>query len=117
YSTFVVTVGNQGELAFSPSSLNASIGSVIAFDFLALNHTLTQSNLRDPCSSNGGFDTGFRQFNPLNVSGKSVVEFEVQTNDPQWFFCAQSIKLSHCHAGMVFSLNPGGNHSKFVQNA
>jgi plastocyanin len=116
-STLVVTVGALGELAFSPSSLNASIGSTVIFNFLALNHTLTQSNLIDPCLPNGGFDTGFRQFNPSNISGNNVVEFEVQTHDPQWFFCAQHTKVSHCHAGMIFSLNPGGNHSEFVQNA
>lgn len=116
-STLVVTVGALGELAFSPSSLNASIGSTIIFNFLALNHTLTQSNLTDPCLPNGRFDTGFRQFNPLNISGNNVVEFEVQTYEPQWFFCAQHTKVSHCHAGMVFSLNPSGNHSEFLQNA
>jgi hypothetical protein len=116
-STLVITVGALGELAFSPSSLNASIGSTIIFDFLALNHTLTQSNLTDPCLPNGRFDTGFRQFNPLNISGNNVVEFKVQTHDPQWFFCAQHTKVSHCHSGMVFSLNPGGNHSEFVENA
>ncbi|KAF1363098.1 hypothetical protein EJ07DRAFT_104029 [Lizonia empirigonia] len=116
-STFMVTVGDRGELIFSPPSLNASVGSIIAFNFLASNHTLTQSNLTDPCHSNGGFDSGFSQFNPLNISGKNVVEFKVQTNNPQWFFCAQRMKMSHCHAGMVFSLNPGGNQSKFLQNA
>ncbi|KAF1357339.1 hypothetical protein EJ07DRAFT_36946, partial [Lizonia empirigonia] len=115
--TFVVTVGDQGELVFSPPSLNASIGSVVAFNFLASNHTLTQSTLVNPCLYNGGFDSGFKQFNPTNISGKHVIRFKVQTESPQWFFCAQRMKGSHCHAGMVFSLNSGGNHSSFVQNA
>lgn len=115
--TYTVNVGDQGKLLFSPSSLNASVGSIIAFNFLALNHTLTQSNLSSPCQYNGGFDSGFRQFNPANVSGKYVIEYEVQREDPQWFFCAQSVKASHCQAGMVFSLNPGGAHPEFLQNA
>ncbi|KAI1559397.1 serine-threonine rich protein, partial [Pyrenophora tritici-repentis] len=49
YPTTTVTVGEAGKLVFSPSSLNATIGSVIAFNFLGLNHTLTQSELWDPC--------------------------------------------------------------------
>ncbi|RYN87206.1 hypothetical protein AA0119_g12586 [Alternaria tenuissima] len=54
-----VNVGEAGELVFSPSSLNASAGSVIAFNFLALNYTLTESDLWDLCYSNQRFDTGF----------------------------------------------------------
>jgi hypothetical protein len=116
-STFIVNVGDRGELVFSPPSLNASVGSIIAFNFLASNHTLTQSNLSNPCLYNGGFNSGFKQSNPANISGKYVIEFEVQTQDPQWFFCAQRVKASHCNEGMVFSLNPGGEYSRFLQNA
>jgi plastocyanin len=63
--TTTVTVGEAGKLIFSPSSLNASAGSVIAFDFLGLNHTLTQSTIGNPCRSNQGLNTGFQQFNPV----------------------------------------------------
>jgi hypothetical protein len=41
HPTTTVTVGEAGKLVFSPSSLKASAGSVIAFNFLGLNHTLT----------------------------------------------------------------------------
>ncbi|KAL6161719.1 hypothetical protein ACJQWK_09017 [Exserohilum turcicum] len=115
--TSTVTVGEAGQLVFSPSSLNASPGSIIAFNFLGLNHTLTQSDIWNPCHSNQGFDTGFRQFNPANVSGKFVVEIEVTSQDAKWFFCAQTVKRSHCRAGMVFSLNPHGAHDQFLHNA
>ncbi|UPX14882.1 uncharacterized protein EKO05_0005353 [Ascochyta rabiei] len=116
-ATPTVNVGGGGELAFYPSSLNASVGSTIVFNFLALNHTLTQSNLSTPCQYNGGFDSGYRNFNPANLSGKFVIEYEVHREGPQWFFCSQSSKTSHCHAGMVFSLNPDGAHPKFFENA
>lgn len=115
--TETVTVGDAGKLVFSPSSLNASVGSVIAFNFLGSNHSLTQSELFNPCQSNGGFDTGFKQFNPTNVSGRFVVEIEVVSGHPKWYFCAQNVRKSHCEAGMVFSLNPGGKHSQFLSNA
>jgi plastocyanin len=112
-----VTVGRGGQLVFSPSSLNASAGSTIAFNFLGLNHTLTESEFQDPCHSNGGFDSGFAQFNPANASGKFVVEYQVMDETPRWFFCAQRTKRPHCQAGMVFSLNPGGRHAQFLENA
>jgi plastocyanin len=115
--TATVTVGIAGELKFSPASLNASVGSVIAFDFLGRNHTLTQSTLQNPCRKNGSIDTGFNQFNPSNFSGRFVVELKVTTQDPQWFFCAQLSNVSHCHAGMLFSLNSNGKHLEFLHNA
>lgn len=114
--TATVIVGGAG-LKFSPASLNASIGSIVAFDFLSRNHTLSQSTLHNPCQRNGSIDTGFNQFNPTNVSGKFIVELEVTNEDPQWFLCAQDFNVSHCHAGMVFSLNPHGKHKEFLQNA
>jgi plastocyanin len=112
-----VVVGKGGKLDFSPPSLNISRGSVIEFNFLGLNHTLTQSEFLNPCHSSGGFDSGFSQFNPANVSGKFVVEYMVTDEDPRWFFCAQTAKRSHCQAGMVFSLNPGGGQAQFLENA
>lgn len=112
-----VTVGAAGALIFSPSTLDASIGTIIRFDFLKLNHTLTQSIFKNPCHSDGRFDSGFQQFNPRNITGKFIVEFEVTTEEPQWFFCAQNTPRSHCNAGMVFSLNSHGAHQSFVRNA
>jgi hypothetical protein len=81
--TTTITVGEAGKLIFSPLSLNASAGSVIAFDFLGLNHTLTQSTIRNLCRSNQGLNTGFQQFNPANVSGKFIVEIKVTDQDPK----------------------------------
>ncbi|KAJ5021894.1 hypothetical protein J3E72DRAFT_280045 [Bipolaris maydis] len=115
--TATVVVGDEGKLVFSPSYLNASIGTTISFNFLALNHTLTQSRFQDPCVSNGGFDSGFHQFNPSNISGKFVVEYKVTSDNPQWFFCAQIAPRAHCKAGMVFSLNPRGLQSQFLFQA
>jgi plastocyanin len=117
HPTATVIVGNEGKLVFSPSSLNASVGTTIAFNFLGLNHTLTQSRLHDPCLSHGGFDSGFNQFNPSNISGRFIVEYEVTSENPEWFFCAQVAPRPHCQAGMVFSLNPHGLHPQFVSNA
>ncbi|TVY92353.1 putative GPI-anchored cupredoxin [Lachnellula willkommii] len=109
-----VTVGAGNTLTFAPNDLDANIGDIVKFTFLALNHTLTQSSLELPCTNIGGFSTGFNQFNPKNLSGQFVVEYPVRTLDPQWFFCAQTKAKSHCRAGMVFALNSGGRMSHFL---
>jgi len=112
-----VVVGAAGALQFDPIEIKADIGEIIRFDFLALNHTLTQSSLSHPCVWSGGFSTGFNQFNPENVEGRHIVEYEVKSIDAQWFYCAQNSKKSHCQAGMVFSLNPGDRLEDFVAAA
>ncbi|KAJ6284655.1 hypothetical protein J3E71DRAFT_169721 [Bipolaris maydis] len=101
-----IVVGAAGMLSFNPKSVTVSIGTILRFNFLSLNHTLTQSSLDNPCSNSSRFDTGFNQFNPKNISGKFLVDYPVNTTEPKWFYCAQKIPRSHCEAGMVFSLNP-----------
>ncbi|KAF2278983.1 uncharacterized protein EI97DRAFT_361235, partial [Westerdykella ornata] len=112
-----IVVGAAGQLAFNPDSLSVSKGTVLRFNFLGLNHTLTQSSLAHPCLNSTKFDSRFRQFNPLNISGNFMVEYEMKTEDPQWFYCAQEAPKSHCCSGMVFSLNPGDKMLEFKNNA
>ncbi|KAF2197903.1 hypothetical protein GQ43DRAFT_336111, partial [Delitschia confertaspora ATCC 74209] len=112
-----ILVGAAGQLVFNPEYVNVSKGTVLRFNFLGLNHTLTQATLSNPCERSTQLDTGFQQFNPMNVSGRFLVDFEVYSEDPQWFHCSQSIPRSHCNSGMVFSLNPGDKHGDFVHNA
>ena len=115
-TSYMVDVGARGDTLFVPNQLNASVGDVIRFRFLKLNHTLTQSTLEDPCTSNGGFDTGFQFFNPLNQTNKTL-DFVVPNTDPAWFFCHQTIDTPHCRKGMVFGLNPAGNMNQYLANA
>lgn len=114
--THLVQVGARGETIFLPNRVDAVVGDVLKFQFLALNHTLTQSSLEDPCMAMGSFDTDFVHFNPSNRSDDSLM-YLVQNTDPQWFFCRQNIPLSHCSAGMVFALNPGSKMETFLENA
>jgi plastocyanin len=85
-ATHLVDVGTGGGFAYSPNQLNASIGDTVRFNFLGQNHSVTQSNLASPCTYNGGFDTGLNQFNPLNVSGKFLIDFQVNVSTPLWFY-------------------------------
>jgi plastocyanin len=111
-----VIVGEDDSLLFAPNRLNANIGDQITFSFRGLNHTLTQSSLENPCSPLPQFDTGFGQFNPGQRNDISIT-LTVNTLEPQWFFCKQKVPLSHCHAGMVFAINPGDKMEQFKQNA
>lgn len=84
--THTVQVGALGELIYGPNQLNAALGDIVRFDFLKLNHSVTQPSFAKPCTYNGGFDTGLKQFNPQNISGKFLVDFQVNTTDPLWFY-------------------------------
>jgi hypothetical protein len=115
-TTHHVSVGDRSGLTFSPNQLNANIGDHIAFQFHAVNHTLTQSTLENPCASSGQMDSGFNQFNSIDRADLTLT-ITVNSLDPQWFFCRQDGPFSHCHAGMIFAINPGNMMNAFLSNA
>lgn len=84
--THVVDVGTIKGYTYNPSQINASIGDTVRFNFFGGNHSVTQSDLASPCTYNGGFDTGLNQLNPLNTSGKFLVDFQVEVSKPLWFY-------------------------------
>ncbi|KAI0341624.1 hypothetical protein BDW22DRAFT_255984 [Trametopsis cervina] len=108
-TTFNVTVGANGALAFSPSSLsNVSLGDVVAFQFVGGNHSVTQSSFGAPCQnlSSNGLDSGFQD---ITAGSNMAMEYSVTINDtsaPLWFYCRQTIPKNHCQTGMVFAVNP-----------
>ena len=120
HKTYHVDVGTfDGKVQFVPNTLNAAIGDVIEYNFLAKSHSLTQSEFKTPCTFNGGFDTGLNQPNPNNITGLHVIPFTVNTTSPQWFYCKQQGPPNHCGKGMVFGLNPKSQDQmdQFVANA
>ncbi|KAI9445999.1 Cupredoxin [Lactarius indigo] len=102
-----VQVGSNG-LAFSPSSVNASVGDTVSFVFYPKNHTVTQSSFAAPCQPlASGIDSGFQ---PVAVGATQAPSFSITVNatTPLWFYCRQT---SHCESGMVFAINPTANKS------
>jgi len=100
--TILVTVGSNDGLTYTPSSINASIGDVVAFQFQAKNHTVTQSTFADPCTQSG-IDSGFQ---PVAANATSFPQWSITINNvsaPLWFYCRQT---GHCEKGMVFAVNP-----------
>jgi hypothetical protein len=113
-----VIVGIDGNLAYGANQVDAAIGDIIRFDFNSTNHTVTQSDFNTPCSPKaGGFNTGFNQFNPTNHVGVIFRDFIVDVSTPLWFYCAQTVKVSHCQKGMVLGVNPAGKFPAFLSLA
>ncbi|KAI0655271.1 hypothetical protein C8Q70DRAFT_887643, partial [Cubamyces menziesii] len=107
----VGSVNGTSALAFSPSSVNATKGSVITFVFDGMpgNHTVAQSAFGKPCEPlEGGFDSGFI-FVPQGASAPFPTWNLTITDDskPIWFYCAQTAgpKGAHCLNGMVGAIN------------
>ncbi|PCH37776.1 hypothetical protein WOLCODRAFT_22851 [Wolfiporia cocos MD-104 SS10] len=104
-----IKVGENRTLSYNPPSVNASVGDTLVFEFVAMNHTVTQSTFAAPCSNftfaNGstGIDSGF-QFVATNATTFPTYSFTVEnTSAPLWFYCRQT---GHCEKGMVFAVNP-----------
>ncbi|KAG6004807.1 hypothetical protein E4U21_000763 [Claviceps maximensis] len=104
-ASHTVKVGGPGGLTYQPEQLdNISVGDTVVFEFLAQNHSVTQSAFDAPCKPlAGGMDSGFIP-NPNNsVSPPPQVAMQIMTTKPLWFYCRQK---GHCGKGMVFSINP-----------
>ncbi|KZT09715.1 uncharacterized protein LAESUDRAFT_646411 [Laetiporus sulphureus 93-53] len=104
-----IKVGENKTLTYTPSSVNASVGDTLTFEFVAGNHTVTQSTFASPCSNftftNGstGVDSGF-EFVATNATSFPTYSFTVtNASTPLWFYCRQT---GHCEKGMVFAVNP-----------
>ncbi|KAI5121023.1 hypothetical protein M0805_005968 [Coniferiporia weirii] len=105
-TVFTVTVGGNNSLTYNPPSIsNVTVGDAIAFQFVAKNHSVTQSTFTAPCTSSG-IDSGFF---PITAGAAEVPQWSFTVNNasaPLWFFCAQT---GHCEQGMVFAVNPTAN--------
>lgn len=102
-----VKVGEGGGLTYSPESVTAKEGDIISFQFLAKNHSVTQSSFNDPCTRlttpTLGIDSDYQPV-PANASMVPQWSFTVvNASAPLWFYCKQG---AHCKAGMVFAVNP-----------
>ncbi|KII89138.1 hypothetical protein PLICRDRAFT_40770 [Plicaturopsis crispa FD-325 SS-3] len=108
-TTHTVLVGNNQGLTYEPSSVNASVGDTIEFQFISKNHTVTQSTFAAPCENmttpTAGIDSGFMPVS-ANATGGQVPAWSFTLNNasaPLWFYCRQT---GHCQKGMVFAVNP-----------
>lgn len=111
-----VSVGLFGDDRFQPRYVNAALGDRIRFSFSEGNHTVTESTFTNPCSAGGIFDTNFFHASD-HLQGSNDVTIVVDTTNPRWFFCRQTVPTPHCWSGMVFAINPGSHWFEYVAQA
>ncbi|RPB06162.1 hypothetical protein L873DRAFT_1824844 [Choiromyces venosus 120613-1] len=110
--------GTTPILRYNPEYVaDVKAGDVVLFDFLANNHTVTESTFDAPCVPKaGGIDSSFRP-NKENTPGKVTFPVTVTDDKPRWFYCAQpGGGKPHCQAGMVFAINAPKIDSSFRPN-
>lgn len=107
----VVTVSTaNNSLVYTPNNIKANPGEMVQFQFVAGNHTVTQSTFDQPCtpistimSNVTGFHSGYQPAAASQQSGM-IPTYTVMINDskPIWLYCAQG---KHCQSGMVMVIN------------
>lgn len=107
----VVTVSSaNNSLIYSPDNIKAAAGDMVQFQFVAGNHTVTQSTFDQPCkpinsimSNVTGFHSGYMPVAASQATGM-IPTYTIQINNttPLWVYCAQG---RHCESGMVMVIN------------
>ncbi|KAF9265697.1 hypothetical protein L218DRAFT_957323 [Marasmius fiardii PR-910] len=100
-----IVVGAGGNLVFDPANITAALGDTVTFEFHPKAHGVTQSSFSNPCSPlTNGFASGLKPVADENAD-KPVFQITVNDTAPIWGYCPQTNPMSHCGAGMVFSIN------------
>jgi plastocyanin len=123
-ATMTVTVAANNKFQFTPNSMVAQPGDMIAFNFVSQNHSVASSNANSPCRpqqnaiysdfqpvaapAGNGKATGRNRGNRNNnrqVAAGSTPTFMVPVvdNQPMYIYCSQA---QHCQQGMVMVINP-----------
>lgn len=121
----VQVASNNGSLTFSPDRITAPEGSMVQFQFMGGNHTVTQSTFDQPCVplnvANPAAPTAgiFSGYVPVAASAnqgqRPVFTIMINNTNPMWLYCQQG---PHCQRGMamVINENPAANASRTLEN-
>jgi plastocyanin len=120
-SVMVQTVkvgGDNGELTFTPSDIQAAPGSMVQFQFWPQNHSVAQSSFSEPCQPISETNTSvpstlWSGFMPTQSGASMMPTWTIMINDttPIWLYCAQG---NHCQSGMVAAINAVNSTGKTV---
>lgn len=82
-------------LSYTPDTVTASEGDIVAFTFGA-GHDVTQGSFNSPCQPvNGGIYSG-------EASQGDVFSVTINSTDPIWIYCSVP---GHCQSGMAMVIN------------
>lgn len=125
-ATMTVTVAANNKFQFTPNSITAQPGDMVAFNFVAQNHSVASSNANTPCqpqqnaiysdfqpvaapagngNGNGNGNGRNRGKNNRRQAASNTPTFMVPITDDQpiYIYCSQA---QHCQQGMVMIINP-----------
>ncbi|CAI6292113.1 unnamed protein product [Periconia digitata] len=126
-ATMMVTVGANNQFTFSPQSITAQPGDMVAFNFVTQNHSVASSTANRPCqpeknaifsdfqpvaavasTNNNNNNKGGRKGknnNKRQQAAPNTPMFMVPITDsnPMYIYCSQA---QHCQQGMVMVINP-----------
>jgi plastocyanin len=112
HSTIKIEVGGHEKAVFSPSFVSVALGTVLQFELLEQNCTLTQSSVEISCSNSSDFNTKSTQPSLINTTSQHIFQHHVNSSNPLWFYCAH---LDCCKPSMIFRLN-SANHREELGN-
>ncbi|EIT74529.1 extracellular serine-rich protein [Aspergillus oryzae 100-8] len=123
-ATHTIQVGPRSDPhQYVPSSVNASVGDVIVFEFYPRNHSVVRADYDAPCvpaqTSGPVFYSGhFTKFNEENGQMIGPVGSNLTMTNPTFFYCTA---IGSCNEnGMVGVINPVSDHGSqfgpFVPN-
>ncbi|KAG9697869.1 hypothetical protein KCU76_g2695, partial [Aureobasidium melanogenum] len=106
---------------YAPYNLTANPGDVIVFQFIAVGHTVVQSNFQDPCVPRDAYHPGLSTFfsgwyNGSDVSSSNPAIWNLTINDtsPIFFYCS---RLGSClNEHMIGAINANATQSFQAQN-
>ncbi|KAG9204495.1 hypothetical protein G6514_000954 [Epicoccum nigrum] len=118
-ATMMVTVAANNKFQFTPNSVTAQPGDMVAFNFLAQNHSVASSTANRPCQpeQNAIFSDfqpipGNPKASPNGAAGRNqnrqagntpMFMVPITDNQPIYIYCSQA---QHCQQGMVMVINP-----------
>ncbi|KAF9464838.1 hypothetical protein BDZ94DRAFT_1161262 [Collybia nuda] len=112
------TTGSKG-IGFDPSVIHPVVGDIISWEFRSGQHSVVQSTFENPCTSNGGINTGVQTVAdnlPVDAPGLPTFKVTVNSTDPLWFFDEAG---GLCNKGAVLAVNPTSTQTApaFKENA
>ncbi|KAF2684636.1 hypothetical protein K458DRAFT_442941 [Lentithecium fluviatile CBS 122367] len=123
-ATMMVTVGANNQFTFTPNSVTAQPGDMVAFNFVTQNHSVASSNANTPCqpqrnavfsdfqpvaapasaaSGRNGKGRKGKKNNKRQAGNTPMFMLPITDTNPMYIYCSQA---QHCQQGMVMVINP-----------
>jgi plastocyanin len=118
-ATMTVTVAANNRFQFTPNTITAQPGDMVAFNFVSQNHSVASSDANSPCrpaqnaifsdfqpvAAPAGNGKGRNRNNNRQITAGNTPTFMVPIVDdqPMYIYCSQA---QHCQQGMVMVINP-----------